>query len=159
MKSRKSLWWITGGLGTVGILAFLVLWWLVKVAFIIPGASDYTTKLPNGYFLMRGAPGSSLIFRDRNRDDIFDSETCVGPSQYGILMAVAGRYIVGNLDTEEKAFKVPEVPDRYFIIDSQNDITTKELSFDEYERKMHELGFAELPNLIRPNKRTRFPSR
>jgi hypothetical protein len=32
----------------------------------------------------------------------------------------------------------------------------KELSFEEYEKKMRELGFEELPNLFRPNKLTRF---
>jgi hypothetical protein len=159
VKIPKSLWWIAGGLGGTGILAFLALWWLIQVASVIPGASDYTTKLPNGYFLMRQWRGSSLIFQDRDRDHIFDPATEVGPSQYGILMAVTGRYIVGNLDTEEAAYKVPEVPDRYFIIDTQNDRITKELSFDEYERRMHELGFEELPRLIRPNQRTRFVSR
>jgi hypothetical protein len=71
-------------------------------------------------------------------------------------MAVKGRYIVGNLDTEEKAFGVPEVPDRYFIIDTQSDTIAKELSFQEYEKRMHELGFNDLPELIRPNKLTRF---
>jgi hypothetical protein len=65
---------------------------------------------------------------------------------------------VGNLDTEEEAWGVPEVPDRYFIIDTQTDILVKELSFEQYEQKMHELGFDGLPELIRPNKRTRFPT-
>jgi len=125
---------------------------------MVPGASDYTTRLPNGYFLMRQWKGSSLIFRDRNRDHIFDGGH-VSPSEYGILMAVTGRYIVGNLDTEEAAYEVPEVPDRYFIIDTEKDIINEELSFEQYQQKMHELGFKELPKLIRPDKRTRFVSR
>lgn len=99
------------------------------------------------------------IYEDRDENRVVDPATEVGPSQYGILMAVTGRYIVGNLDTEEAAYKVPEGPDRYFIIDTRADIITKELSFDEYQRRMRELGFEELPELIRPNKHTRFVSK
>lgn len=156
MKIHKNLSWIVGGLACAGTLAFAVLWWLSGAASIIPGAHDFSTRLPNGYFLTRVWSGSLSIYEDRDENRIVDPATEVGPSQYGILMAMTGRYIVGNLDTEEAAYQVPEVPDRYFIIDTQNDIITEELSFDEYQRRMHELGFETLPELIRPNKRTRF---
>ncbi len=141
--------------GVVYGFAFLLCW--VGAGFI-PGASDYMTRLPNGYFLLRGSSGSSSIFQDRDGDGAHDLASQVGPSEYGILMAVCGRYIVGNLDTEEAAFHVPEVPDRYFIIDTRTDSMMLELSFEEYEREMRQLGFEELPELIRPNKLTRFPT-
>jgi hypothetical protein len=141
----------------MGVLAVSGLVYLSRVTLPIPGASDYKTELPNRYFLLREHAGSSLIFQDRDGDHCWDPVTQgVGPSEYGILMAVVGRYIIGNLDTEEKAWGVPEVPDRYFIIDIQSDTIAKELSFQEYEKRMRELGFKDLPELIRPNKLTRF---
>jgi len=53
VKIPEHLWWIAGAFAWLGILAFGVLWWLSGIASIIPGAHDYTTRLPNGYFLTR----------------------------------------------------------------------------------------------------------
>jgi len=105
---------------------------------------------------MRQWSGSSLIFK-KDGYGFMETGTIVGPSSYGILMTVVGDFIVGNLDTEEEARKVPEVPDRYFIINTSTNNAMKELSFADYKAKMEELGFKELPQLIRPNKLTCFP--
>jgi len=159
MKISKLLWIACS---IAGAIFFIVVLFVVLLSALasyipipIPGASDYTTKLPNGYYLMRQYAGSSMIFK-KTKDGWIDPTTEVGPSQYGILMAVSGDYIVGNLDTEEKYSNVPEIPDRYFIIDTSTDTVMKEMSFEMYEKKMRELGFEEFPNLIRPNKLTRF---
>ena len=114
-----------------------------------PGASDYRTRLPNDYALVRVYSGASGIVDPKG---VF----VVGPSSFGILLAVVDDIVVGNLDTEERAFHVPEVPDRFFVINTHIREVRAELSETEYREALAEIGMDPPPALIRPTKLTRF---
>jgi hypothetical protein len=90
---------------------------------------DYTHQLPNGYSLTRIYSGASLI-TDQN------SKVILGPSKYGILVGIEKQFILGNLDTEENAFDVNEVPDRFFIVNTENGSVYKELTIEEFKKKI-----------------------
>ena len=106
--------------------------------------SDYTHELPNEYILARIYSGATAIAD-------MDSKIIVGPSKYGILIGVDRHYVVGNLDTEEKAFKVEDIPDRYFIVNTYNGNVYKELSQLQFDTRKRELGIRAV-ELKRPTK-------
>jgi len=106
--------------------------------------SDYTHELPNEYFLARVYSGASAIAD-------MDSKIIVGPSKYGILIGVDRHYVVGNLDTEEKSFKVEDIPNRYFIVNTDNGNVYKDLSQLQFDRRKQELGIRPV-ELKRPTK-------
>jgi hypothetical protein len=104
---QKWLLWIVGwnvcfisGVIVLSLTFLFIVAHLIIPLIPIPGASDYITKLPNGYYLMRQYSGSSMIFKE-TKNGFIDLGTKVGPSEYGILMDISGHYVVGNLDTEE----------------------------------------------------------
>ena len=113
------------------------------------GPFGYSIALPNGYLLVREHSGSLGVVDPRSR-------VVVGPSQYGIVVPVVGDLVVGNLDTEEDAFGVPPVPDRYFVVDTKSGAVESELSYDQYRHALVARGIGAPPTLVRPNKMTRF---
>ncbi len=106
--------------------------------------NDYRHQLPNGYSLTHFYSGSLAISDPTHK-------IVVGPSKYGIVVGVNNNFIVGNLDTEEKAFGVEEIPDKYFIVDTNSGAVAANLSLPEYQGRLNGLNLHEMP-LKRPTK-------
>jgi hypothetical protein len=126
------------------LIAFFILFSSPAIA-----QNDYRLPLPHGCLLARVHSGASVICDSGGR-------ILVGPSSYGILVAVIGNLVVGNLDTEESAYHVPLVPDRYFIVDTKTLATKSELSRADYLKELEIRHITSEPRLIRPNKLTKF---
>jgi hypothetical protein len=129
-------------LGTIGLLLGLG-------GCLRHAAFGYRLELPNGYQLSTIHSGATAVVDDRGW-------LITNHSEYGILVAVVGPIVVGNLDTAEDAFGVARVPDRYFVVHTRTGFVADELSEAEYRRVLREVHIAEPPKLRRPNLLTRF---
>ena len=107
--------------------------------------SDYTHELPNEYSLVRVYSGATAIANK-------NSKIVLGPSKYGILLGIDRHYLLGNLDTEEKSYKSNEIPDQFFIVNTENGNVYKDLSQLQFDGKRQELGIGFVP-LKRPTRR------
>jgi hypothetical protein len=112
-------------------------------------AFGYRLELTNGYHLSTIHSGAAAVVDDGGR-------LITDHSDYGILLAVVGPVIVGNLDTEEDAFGVPPVRDRYFVVHTRAGFVRDELSEAAYRSVLRQVDIAEPPRLRRPNLHTRF---
>jgi hypothetical protein len=112
-------------------------------------AFGYTTPLVDGYSLASDYSGSFAVIDSMNH-------LVTHSSKYGAVIAVQDEVIAGNMDTEENAYGVPKVPDRYFVIDTRKDSVREELSEADYRIALRDAGVNTLPRLRRPNAFTRF---
>ncbi len=121
------------------------------VLFVVSACNftGYSTDLPNRFRHVMTYSGSHAITDSAG-------SVLVGPSEYGIKLQVVEDLVVGDLDTEEPAFGVPEVPPRHFIVDTRTGRVHRELSPDDYRRQLAAYGLQTEPELIRPNATTRF---
>ena len=121
---------------------------LLFLSSAVACSNDYSVELPGSYELARISPGRIVIADPSSR-------VIVGPSEFGLVIGVSGKFVYGNLDTEEDAYNAPEVADRYFIIDTESSKVFSELSEKRFIQLLIELGIRHA-KMGRPNALTKF---
>jgi hypothetical protein len=106
--------------------------------------SDYTIALPNGYFLARVQAGAFGVCRPDKR--------IVIESKQGIHLAVINTVVAGEIDVNAE----PKSPARHFVVDTKENKVWDNLTYQEYLRRLKEIGVSAPPALTTPSRHTNF---